>query len=1042
MEFYKYLNEEVGSDSLIKGRAYSPYYINHSDTYEEPNQYVHEFYVESMNSDAIYDVEIKNNGEQIYSGTCTCPRYKTYQTCKHVAACLLYYRQFLYSAKIIDPYKESKDILDLFYEPNINLNIKEKVNIKLNLQFYDNEIIFRLSMGTTKLYVLNNKTKLENFAEAYRNNGTYSFGAKFTYDSSKHYFDEEDTKIINYLLNYERSNRYYTSDDIFTLKPRDIEFILANLSLSKIEINNEKINDIIYDIPTNFNLNKLPNEDYELTLENAHDYDVLTSDFKYIFYNNYLYILSSKQSRIILEFYKRNINSLVFKKKDLETFSKGLLKNITNNIKVAQNIDITFNTRPDVELYFDIASTLSCKIKLKYGSKEIGIFDDDTSIVHDYNIEEAVLQDIINLGFAIDNKKIKMEDIDRIGYFLEEGINTLSNKYKIFTSKKIDNINLIKKSFITKDFSIGTSGIMSFNFNIDNIDMNELKNIFDSLEHKKKYHKLKNGNIINLEEDQELQDLKSLVTDLEIDKNHLNTSIEIPKYRALYIDSLRNNKYNDIKTNGIFDEFINNFKNFQNINIKFQEEDNKILRDYQKEGVKWLYTLYKCDLGGILADEMGLGKSIQTICFLKEVLKEKPDAKILIVCPTSLVYNWQKEFDKFGAELKYTTISENKTKRTKDLNNPSINIFITSYGLLRNDIEEYNSKNFEVCIIDEAQYIKNYQAKMTITLKNIKAKTKLALTGTPLENSVTELWSIFDYLMPGYLNSVQKFREKYHISDVKKEDLERLESLNYQIKPFILRRKKNEVYKDLPDKIENHIFLDLPENQKKVYLSVLKETEQEINEIIAQEGFKKARFKILQLLTKLRQICIEPNVIFDNYNGESIKIDKLIEMIQSYAKEQHKILVFSSFKRILDLVKTRLEKEHISYYSIDGSIKSSERIKMVDSFNEDNTTCFLITLKSGGTGLNLTSADIVIHLDIWWNPQVENQATDRAHRIGQTKKVIVNKLITKGTIEERILELQNKKRILSESLIEGNSTETLSSLTEEELKNLLTFSND
>ena len=296
--------------------------------------------------------------------------------------------------------------------------------------------------------------------------------------------------------------------------------------------------------------------------------------------------------------------------------------------------------------------------------------------------------------------------------------------------------------------------------------------------------------------------------------------------------------------------------------------------------------------------------------------------------------------------------------------------------------------------------------------------------------------------MPGYLNSVEKFREKYHISDVTEEDLNKLSSLNYQIKPFILRRKKQDVVNDLPDKIENNIYLDLPDKQKKLYVSVLKETEEEIENMIATSGFASSRFKILQLLTKLRQICINPNVLYENYEGESIKTEKILEMIKNYIKEHHKILIFSSFKRVLDLLKEELTKEKISFYSIDGSTKGRDRLPLIDKFNTDNTSCFLLTLKSGGTGLNLTSADIVIHLDIWWNPQAENQATDRTHRIGQTKKVIVNKLITKGTIEERILELQDKKRILSENLIEGNTSSTIETLTEEEIKKLLTYSNE
>ena len=427
------------------------------------------------------------------------------------------------------------------------------------------------------------------------------------------------------------------------------------------------------------------------------------------------------------------------------------------------------------------------------------------------------------------------------------------------------------------------------------------------------------------------------------------------------------------------------------------------------------------------------------ITFIKQILKEKPLAKIIIVVPTALVYNWEKEFAKFAPQLKYVAVSDTVAKRQEIFaNKDKYNIFITSYGLIRNDKDEYEDMNFELCVVDEAQNIKNYQATMTREIKKIKAKCKIALTGTPVENNVTELWSIFDFIMPGYLNSVVKFREKYNIKDVDEKGLEVLNNLSNQIKPFILRRKKSDVVKSLPKKIENKIYIDLPDKQKMLYMKVLKDTKKEMDEMIRDGGFEKSRMKILQLLMKLRQICIDPSVMYENYTGDRIKIDELLRVVKESIENNHKILIFSSFKRVLDNVKELFTKNNITYYMIDGSVKSKDRMDMVEKFNSDDTNCFLITLKSGGTGLNLTGADTVIHLDIWWNPQVENQATDRAHRIGQTKTVSVIKLVTKGTIEERIIELQDKKKILSENLIEGKSdSESLSSLSEKDIKKLL-----
>ena len=517
----------------------------------------------------------------------------------------------------------------------------------------------------------------------------------------------------------------------------------------------------------------------------------------------------------------------------------------------------------------------------------------------------------------------------------------------------------------------------------------------------------------------------------------------LPKYRAIYLSSLQKEKYNIIETNNIFDEFIEKFNKYKDIELSISKKDQKVLRDYQLTGVKWLYNIYKCELGSILADEMGLGKSIQLIYLIKQIIKEQKDAKILIVAPTSLIFNWEKEFDKFGKELKYQVIYGTKQKRIEQLEKNDSNILITTYGLLREDLEIYKKINFEVMAIDEAQNIKNISTMISKAVKKVNAKVKLALTGTPLENSVLELWSIFDFIMPGYLANLKAFQAKYNIKDMNKENIDKLNNLNDQIKPFILRRKKQDVLKDLPPKIENNIYIELNETQKNLYAANVKETKEEMEKIIATEGYKKARFKILQLLTKLRQLCIDPRIIYSNYKGESSKITHLVNLTKDIIKNNHKILIFTSFKTALDIVEKELNKQNIKTYTIEGSVNSKKRMELVEKFNNDDTNVFLITIKSGGTGLNLTSADVVIHLDLWWNPQVENQATDRAHRIGQKNSVEVIKLICKGTIEERILELQNKKKLLAETLIEGEDRDQniISSLTEEDIKSLFQYDN-
>ena len=1042
------VKDKYGIDSYNKGINYNESYISYLRGFKEYDGSIeHIFFVESERTYQRYHVRVDIKNNNITYDNCTCPQFQNFASCKHIAAAILNYSEVLFP-KPKDPLKVTSDFLNKFYEDKKDNQIKEKMTLELELDLSNTNIEFKPYVGLKKLYTINTSSKFNDFMDAYNNGGTYNFGKSFVFDSNKYYFDEEDYDLISFLYGDGKTYyyNYYNRGNTFTLNSRESKILLEKLKNKSFRTNYGLVNGIINGFPTDINLN-LDNEEYKITINNFDKIRFIDENYKYAVYNSMLYIIPNTYQNIIKTITENNIKYLSFKKNQVTLFTNGLLKKIKDNIIIDEKIDdIVVSGKPDISLYFDFQKDkIKCDIKLKYKDKEINYFDKNESILRDEESENEIINDLFKYNFIIDNNKILLVDIDDIGLFLTEGLINLKEKYEIYTSKKLDNMSILKKSKIESNFSIGTDGIMSYDFNIDNINLDELDGVLNSLKANKRFYKLKNGDLLNLEDNDDLKELNNLINDLELNsKDLIDGNIEIPKYRAFYIDSLKQNKYKGINTSNSFNEFITNFKKYQNIDINLSKKELDILRPYQLDGVKWLYTLYKCDLGGILADEMGLGKSIQTIYLIKEILKEKKDAKIMIVVPTALVYNWKKEFDMFGSELKYVIVAENKSKRKEIINDfDKYNIFITTYGLIRNDNDEYEDKYFELCVIDEAQAIKNYQANMTKEVKKIKARTKIALTGTPLENSVLELWSIFDFILPGYLNSLLKFKEKYGIKDIDNESLEKLSLLNYQIKPFILRRKKQDVTKDLPEKLENNIYLDLPEMQKALYVKELNDAKKEFEELLATEGFQKARFKILQLLMKLRQICVDPTVMYENYKYDSIKLEKLTEIVKNYILDGHKILIFSNFKRVINHVKDIFDKEEITNYVISGDVKSKERMELVEKFNNDDTNTFLITLKSGGVGLNLTGADVVIHLDIWWNPQVENQATDRAHRIGQQKKVSVIRLITKGTIEERILELQNKKRILSENLIEGkDDASIINSISEEEMKDLLSYGDD
>lgn len=411
----------------------------------------------------------------------------------------------------------------------------------------------------------------------------------------------------------------------------------------------------------------------------------------------------------------------------------------------------------------------------------------------------------------------------------------------------------------------------------------------------------------------------------------------------------------------------------------------------------------------------------------------------MVVCPSSLSLNWQNEIKKFTPDLSSFVIHGNAEERKRQIKDiPNYDIVVTSYDLLKRDIEQYKEQNYEFkyIIADEAQYIKNNNTQNAKAIKEIKAETRYALTGTPIENSLSELWSIFDFIMPGYLFGYRKFKELYEMPIVRDEDKTAMKKLKMLIEPFILRRIKTEVLTELPDKTITVLHNEMEEEQQRIYVSYLQQAKQEAMSEINSNGFEKSQIKILALLMRLRQICCHPSLFINNYKGESSKLTQCIEVIKDAVASGHKILLFSSYTAMFPMIEKELTAQNIAYCKLTGQTKVGERIKLVDEFNESqDLKVFLISLKAGGTGLNLIGADMVIHYDPWWNLSAENQATDRTYRIGQKKNVQVYKLITKNSIEERIYELQERKAKLIDNMLSTNET-FLNKLSKEEIMEL------
>ena len=419
--------------------------------------------------------------------------------------------------------------------------------------------------------------------------------------------------------------------------------------------------------------------------------------------------------------------------------------------------------------------------------------------------------------------------------------------------------------------------------------------------------------------------------------------------------------------------------------------------------------------------------------------EETPKRASLVVSPSSLTLNWQNEANKFASDLKTLVIRGTLTERKKQIKEiENYDLVITSYDLLKRDIEYYEEKKytFRYIVADEAQYLKNSHTQNAKTIKQIKADTRYALTGTPIENSLSELWSIFDFIMPGYLFNYKKFKSLYEVPIVKDQNENAMKKLKMLIEPFVLRRNKKEVLTELPDKTVTILNNEMEEEQRKIYLTYLAQAKQEIAEQIEINGYEKSHIQILAALTRLRQICCHPGLFISNYQEGSGKLEQCMEILEEAVNGGHKILLFSGYTSMFEIIEKELKEKNIKYFKLTGATKVDERIELVDEFNRNpEIKVFLISLKAGGTGLNLTGADMVIHYDPWWNISTENQATDRAYRIGQKNNVQVYKLITKNSIEEKIYELQEKKSKLADNMLDTKTT-FINKFSKDEIMNL------
>ena len=949
----------------------------------------------------------------------------------------------IYGHNLLNSLIEDEDKQELKFEITLN---KNNWSSKIQAEFK-----IGLKSKSNKMYMMRD---INNFILSMYNKIPIKYGKDFTFDIRNQKLSYEDKRLIKFICNIknlsDHDRNFRRQDKLIDGKTMTIPDILFKEFLLIVKNHRIYLGDgffyrileseiIMGDMPIPFSLES--NGD-SLILEVKDGMpESLTQNEDVFLYGTTIYIPSIEQCERLSPYLKafNSTKSISFDKAVEEKVLKELIPSVQ---KVSKDLSLSKTIRDKVVLgpvhfrfYFDRDKEISLMYKVSYEGHEFNYFDEykEKVIYRDTYKENEVYNLLKSLGFEEVNGKLYFmrEDDDAFKFFKYE-IDRLQKYGEVFYSERFKGIKEIKKSDFKGEVRKGKFDYFEMQFKLGNISEEETTRILRSFRDNLKYYKLESGEYLDLEQPS-IKEALTLIDNLLQDEELNNNLIEIGMNKGAYIeDYLEEKGLRYIETCDELKELKSRLSNIKGKVFQPPYGLQATLREYQKDGYNWFRTLDYLGFGGILGDEMGLGKTLQTIT----LLLSKPESKSLIVAPTSLIYNWKNEFEKFAPSMKVLLCNGTPEERIKELKNyTEYDVIITTYNLLRRDLEYYDM-TFDYFIIDEAQNIKNPSSLSAKSVKDIKSKTRFALTGTPIENSLMELWSIFDFVMPGYLYDEKKFTTRYFRR--LEEGPEILEELNRMVKPFILRRYKKNVIKELPDKIEKRLLVPMSDEQKVVYETYSNYAKDLIEQKVENNEFSKSRIEILSYITKLRQICLDPSVTMENYLGGSGKIDALMELLEQSSSEGHKILVFSQFTSVLKNIAKILKEQNYKYSYLDGSISSSERMKMVEEFNEGDNSVFLISLKAGGTGLNLTSADVVIHFDPWWNPAVEDQATDRAHRIGQKNVVEVIKLIASGTIEEKIVELQDTKRELINSVLgdDLSSGTFINTLQEQDILNL------
>lgn len=912
--------------------------------------------------------------------------------------------------------EKQEDKVNSFFKENENL-------IRLSLyhtnSYYYDQIAFKLKIQVSRAYTVKN---IQDLLRGFFEKRLESFGKNTQIYLTNDDLDEPSQLIYNFLLKYAFTKDWQKEGEIYSECLDDFFNLNASLPKEYTEFKTSKKNIKLV-------LNLLEHEDcFELNTE---------LDDSFLIGHKHLYMVNHKEIvqytmdpdgfLASLAYNLQQNDGWLIKKSEFKAFYLQCMQPYMEYIKLETNVDVEKYTTliENIRVYSDLENANMVVWGTYLENNQKKSFFTNTNSNQIASVEAIIQHYAVKIE---DNKAIFKGRSDALYNFLDYGIPLIQKQADVYVSEELKRLknrrsmNLSVKVYVQNDL---------LKMELDsNVNVDELSHILNAYRKKKKFYQLKNGEMIDLE-NTGLEQLDELASTMNLTtKDFKKETIEKPAYQAFHLMDV--NPEFDVRNDVTVTEYTNRLMNIKKQPIQLKDEYKSLLRMYQQQGIQWLYDLKNMNLNGILADDMGLGKTLQVLVFYEQyVSKEKPS---LIVCPSSLMYNWMSEIEKFKIDVDAVCVTGTQDVR-KDIIKENHELYITTYDYLRRDVELYMSMEFEYIVLDEAQFIKNPKTKNAQSVKSLKSKHRLALTGTPIENGLSELWSIFDFLLPGYLYSLNYFTKNFE-KPIQMGDDKRQAQLQKLVSPFILRRTKKQVLKDLPDKVEKDLWLNLSPEEKQLYLANLAQVNEQLQQQLELE--KVDSILILAMMTRLRQICCEPRMLYENYTGESTKFKMCLDLIETLKENDKKVLLFSSFTSIFDSFIEEFNRRGIKYHMITGAVDKKKRKEEVDAFQSDDSNVFLISLKAGGTGLNLTKAQAVIHFDPWWNVSAQNQATDRAYRIGQTKNVLVYQLLMKNTIEEKIYEMQKRKKAMSDLFVE-NSKGGISTLSKEELKDLFSM---